>query len=569
MTVGVRGGVGAWGSVLAAVLAAVPAWSWAQLDEAELGAQVVTVRVYRGGDVEGDWTGVVVNDEGDVLTSADVLAARGRDATRGRVAVVVPGEEGEREAEEQWREEGAGLGLVRVEGLEGPGLVVSEAGLAPGAKVYSVVPVEGTGGVEVVGGTVRGVGIRPVDEGVEVRFVQHDATVTARGYGSPLVNECGQVVGLNVPDPKEEPGKLQRKKRPKRDAVFAFGARELVSRLGAREVVFARVAEVCVPAEAPAEEEAEEPAAETPAEEETETPAAEAPAEEEAEAPAPEAPAEEETEEPAPEAPAEEEAEEPAPEAPAEEETEEPAPEAPAEEETETPAEDPAAEEADARAREAEARVREAEAQAAEERRRREEAERQLDETVEEAEIFEQAVDVATHRLEQQKRFILWSSAAGVALLLLLALFWVLSARRKRQAMRTAQERAAVAEQEAADARRRAAPAPAPYDCVLTGSDGGGAVVALNVRRDALVAPGGAVIGRDPARSSHVVVDPSMSRAHARVYVHGEVLHVEDLGSTNGTFLNGRRLVQGQGEPAYDGDELVLGALTLRVELRT
>ena len=80
---------GGWGVVLAAVLAAVPAWSWAQLDEAELGKQVVTVRVYKGGDLEGSWAGVVVNDQGDVLTSAEVLAA-GR-----RVAVVVLGEEEE------------------------------------------------------------------------------------------------------------------------------------------------------------------------------------------------------------------------------------------------------------------------------------------------------------------------------------------------------------------------------------------------------------------------------------------------------------------------------------------
>ena len=546
MSVGVRGGGGAWCAVLAAVLAAVPAWSWAQLDEAALGAQVVTVRVYRGGDVEGDWTGVVVNDQGDVLTSADVLAA-GR-----RVTVVVPGEEGEREAEERWREEGAGLGLVRVEGLEGPGLVVSEVGLAPGAKVYSVVPGEGAGGVEVVGGTVRGVGIRPVDEDVEVRFVEHDATVEARGYGSPLVNECGQVVGLNVPDPKVEPGRLQREKRPKRGAVFAFGGQELASRLGAREVAFAAVAEACIPPEAPA---AEEPAAEAPAVEEAEEPAAEAPAEEEAEEPAAEAPAEEEVEEPAAEAPAVEEAEEPAAEAPAGEEGAD-------------------ANEERRRREEAEARAREAEARESEERRRREEAERQRNEKQEEAEVFEQAVDVATQRMEQQKRFALWGSAAGVALLLLLALFWVLSARRKRQAMRTAQDRAAAAEQEAAEARRRAAPAPAPYDCVLTGRDGGGAVVALNLSRDTLVAPGGAVIGRDPARSSHVVVDPSMSRAHARVSFEpptgggGISVYVEDLGSTNGTFLNGQRLAQGKGRPAYDGDELVLGALTLRVELR-
>ena len=522
MGVGVRGGGGAWGAVLAAAVAAVPAWSWAQLDEAELGKQVVTVRVYKGRDVEGDWSGVVVNDQGDVLTSAEVLAA-GR-----RVTVVVLGEEEEREAAEQWREEGAGLGLVRVEGLEGSGLVVSEAGLAPGAKVFAVMPGEGTGGVEVVEGTVGVVGIRPVDEDVEVRFVQHDAMVTARGYGSPLVNECGQVVGLNVPDPKKEQGRLQREKRPKRDAVFAFGAEELVSRLGAREVAIVTVAEACIPPEAPAEE----PAAEAPAEE----PAAEAPAEE----PAAEAPAEE----PAAEAPAEEPA-------------------------AEAPAEEPAAEEVEARAREAEARAREAEARVAEEQRRREEAERQRNEKQEEAQVFEQAVDEATRRMEEQERFALWGGAGGAALLLLLSLFWVLSAQRKRQAIRTAQVRATEAEQEAAEARRREAPAPAPFDCVLTGRDGGGAAIALNLRRDALVAPGGVVIGRDPARSSHVVVDPSMSRAHARVYARGGVLHVEDLGSTNGTFLNGHRLVEGQGELAYDGDELVLGALTLRVELRT
>ena len=172
---------------------------------------------------------------------------------------------------------------------------------------------------------------------------------------------------------------------------------------------------------------------------------------------------------------------------------------------------------------------------------------------------------MATQRMEEQKRIVLWSSAAGAALLLLLALFWVLSARRRRHAVRMAQDRAAAAEQEAAEARRRAA--PVPFDCVLTGRDGGGAALALNLRRDALGTPGGAVIGRDPVGSSHVVVDESVSRTHARVYARGGVLHVEDLGSTNGTYLNGRRLVEGQGVRMRDGDELVVGALAFRVEV--
>ena len=544
-----RRGGGASGAVLAVMIVAVPAWTSAQLDEAEVGKQVVKVRVFKGDDLDGTWSGVVVNDQGDVLTSAEVLAG-GR-----RVTVVVSGETEEREAVVQWREDGAGLGLLRVEELERSGLVFSEAGLAPGEKVFAVMPREGSEGAEFVEGTVGVVEIRSI-EGAEVRLMQHSAMVTARGYGSPLVNECGQMVGLNVPDPKEAPGRLQRKKQP-RDTVFAFGGDELVPRLGERGVEFVEVAEACGPAEAPAQEEAQPPVeedeAEPPAQEEAQPPVeedeAEPPAQEEAQPPVEEDEAEPPAQEEAQPPVEEDEAEPPAQEEaqpPVEEDEAEP----PAQEEAQPPveedeAEPPAQEEAQPPVEEDEA---EAPAQ-------------------EEAEKLEVAVYEAAKRMERLKRFALWGGAAGVALLLVLTLFWVLSARRSRDAMRTAQVRAAAAEQETAEARRRAA--PAPFDCVLSGRDGGGAVLALNLRRDALVVPGGAIIGRDPARSSHVVMDSSVSRAHARVSAREGVLHVEDLGSTNGTFLNGRRLVEGQGVRTRDGDELVLGALAFRVELRT
>jgi serine phosphatase RsbU (regulator of sigma subunit) len=48
-------------------------------------------------------------------------------------------------------------------------------------------------------------------------------------------------------------------------------------------------------------------------------------------------------------------------------------------------------------------------------------------------------------------------------------------------------------------------------------------------------------IGRDPQQTL-VVPDPELSRRHARVFLVNEVPFVQDLGSTNGTFIDGERL---------------------------
>ncbi|WP_354684156.1 FHA domain-containing protein [Cupriavidus necator] len=49
-----------------------------------------------------------------------------------------------------------------------------------------------------------------------------------------------------------------------------------------------------------------------------------------------------------------------------------------------------------------------------------------------------------------------------------------------------------------------------------------------------------------------------LSRRHAHVYLKGGVPFVEDLGSTNGTFVNGRRLAD-HGVPLDDGDLIAFG----------
>ena len=63
--------------------------------------------------------------------------------------------------------------------------------------------------------------------------------------------------------------------------------------------------------------------------------------------------------------------------------------------------------------------------------------------------------------------------------------------------------------------------------------------------------------------SEIVLVDPSVSRAHAIVEIEGAQPVVRDLGSTNGTFVNGRRVSV---EALRDGDELQFGNTRMRFE---
>jgi hypothetical protein len=70
--------------------------------------------------------------------------------------------------------------------------------------------------------------------------------------------------------------------------------------------------------------------------------------------------------------------------------------------------------------------------------------------------------------------------------------------------------------------------------------------------------------GREAAAEGALRGDLQLSRAHARVRrTDSGSLQIEDLGSTNGTFLNGKR-VEGP-QPLRPGDEVSLGATKLRL----
>ena len=113
-------------------------------------------------------------------------------------------------------------------------------------------------------------------------------------------------------------------------------------------------------------------------------------------------------------------------------------------------------------------------------------------------------------------------------------------------------------------------PAPPPSDATGLysasaglGSDAADGEPRLQVERAANLAPGstyditgGVVLGRGSGVDIHLE-DTFASSRHARIVPEGSVLVLEDLGSTNGTFLNGEPLRGPQ--PLHPGDRIRIG----------
>jgi len=73
------------------------------------------------------------------------------------------------------------------------------------------------------------------------------------------------------------------------------------------------------------------------------------------------------------------------------------------------------------------------------------------------------------------------------------------------------------------------------------------------------------VIGRS-ADLDMVLVEDMVSRKHARISVDGERITIADLGSTNGTFVNGQRVDQTE---LKEGDRILIGTSILKLVVQT
>jgi hypothetical protein len=71
------------------------------------------------------------------------------------------------------------------------------------------------------------------------------------------------------------------------------------------------------------------------------------------------------------------------------------------------------------------------------------------------------------------------------------------------------------------------------------------------------------IIGRS-SQAQVGLLDPEVSRRHARFDVAQGVLYLTDLGSSNGTFLNGKRL-RNEGIEVRPGDDIDVGNTRLTI----
>lgn len=170
-----------------------------------------------------------------------------------------------------------------------------------------------------------------------------------------------------------------------------------------------------------------------------------------------------------------------------------------------------------------------------------------------------------TQETEAERRRLIAVIIGAVCVVLLVIVIAVLAQRKRSQELAHAQQQAAHAQQEAQRAKAETHTPDFP-DCLLTGETGEGRPVSLKMPGSLLVGDG-VIVGRSPRRSTFLVDDKTISREHARFFAEGGSLYIEDLDTTNGTQVDGRQLQPRMPVALREGDLVELGAVRAQVSL--
>ena len=418
-------------------------------------------------------------------------------------------------------DDASGLGLLRLRLNTDPPPALYPFARDPaetGRAVYGVTVDAETGEAVVRRGSISRIETAAAPGPADPATIRHNALAGERRHGAPLFNNCGQVVGVIVERAADPPG-----------SALAAPAEWLVATFGGDGLAPVRVEEVCLSAieQVAAAEQARVEAEQARVAAEQARVAAEAARAEAAEqAEADRAAAQEEAA-------------------------------ARVAAEADRDAAQAAQEEAAARVAPAEERARAAEERVAEvEQARRDEVEQARSAAAE-------STAAAERDRQATRRYAAWAAAGGASSALLLGL-WLAARRSRARAARAG--RAAAAEASAARtamAARAAAEqeAAAVPDVVLTGTDPAGQSISLRVPGRVVAGRSGAVVGRSPFDGEVVLNHPEVSRRHFRLFRAGGALMVDDLGSMNGTALDGAPLVAGAAQPIAAGARLRVGQI--------
>ncbi len=506
---------------------------FAEIDVAVVSESIVQVRVYKNHKILAEGSGFVVNEEGYVLTNAHLLAdAEGLTVRSRKTGADIV-------SQQIFANRELNLALLRVQGLGLQPLNLSEQGAAVG-RIVETLKLTPQDSIQIARGTIgtyQDVPGKKVSDLV-VHLLQHNAMVTSKAFGMPLFNECGDVVAINLPDPDN--GRWPFRKAEPRGTVFALRSGDIIAVLKDREIAHTVVKEECLSAVERAERDRKtaEDSIKVVAKAARDSVSAERVARLAAEKAVGEK----------------------------QQEAEKAKAARLAAEQAKVQADSASKAAADS-VKVAQDSIKTARLALEREKARAD----SLKKVTEERIAAQKEADslAAIHQQEREKisQRLQWAIVSGAALVILVLLGWFIFARRKRVQLQATASRLSEAEQEAEVARQAAADAPqtAPFRCLLEGQDNTGHPFALSI--PALALPSGATLGRSPANAEFIIDHESVSREHIRLLYADGNLYAEDLGSTNGSRINGRLLNPREPVVLQNNDQLEVGPVVFQVRL--
>ncbi len=98
-------------------------------------------------------------------------------------------------------------------------------------------------------------------------------------------------------------------------------------------------------------------------------------------------------------------------------------------------------------------------------------------------------------------------------------------------------------------------------DFVLRGPE-----MTIKIPGDKLGTEQGVILGRNTSEADVILDRSEISRSHLRLFIKDGIIYADDLGSANGTILNGARLSSGRPMAIHNGDEITLAGIIFSVQ---